>query len=325
MPDCKLVIIDPIGSYIGGHVDAHRDNEVRSVLAPVAALAEEYGVAVLLVAHTRKSPGKYADDIVLGSRGFTGIVRSSWHLISDEQDPARRLLLSGKSNLSKTAPGLAFRIEPDETGRDNTAHIVWEDTLIDMNADDAMAMANEPSGPGPDPTERNEATQWLADALAGGPRPAKELFAQAEKDGISKGTLKRAKKELCVISGKHGMTGGWTWSLPHGGQKPDRTPTTCAPSDKPAPLLENKGLAGSNPLVDSTEGGQEAQVPECRETRPPPNRLDPKQPGPIDLLNAEQRKKYMAIYHSRPPSMSTDERHRRAWRAAIEKKKSEEG
>jgi len=33
--DCKLVVVDPIGSFLGGGTDAHRDNEVRSVLAPV--------------------------------------------------------------------------------------------------------------------------------------------------------------------------------------------------------------------------------------------------------------------------------------------------
>src|SRR5262249_5102708 len=47
MPDCRLVIIDPIGSYLGAGTDAHRDNEVRAKLAPLAAFAREYGVAVL--------------------------------------------------------------------------------------------------------------------------------------------------------------------------------------------------------------------------------------------------------------------------------------
>ena len=35
----KLIIIDPIGSYFGRDDDAHRDNEVRSVLTPLAAMA----------------------------------------------------------------------------------------------------------------------------------------------------------------------------------------------------------------------------------------------------------------------------------------------
>ena len=34
--DPKLCIIDPIGSFLGGNVDAHRDNEVREVLAPIS-------------------------------------------------------------------------------------------------------------------------------------------------------------------------------------------------------------------------------------------------------------------------------------------------
>ena len=42
-PDCKLVVVDPIGSFLGGDIDAHRDNEVRSILAPVAKLAESTG------------------------------------------------------------------------------------------------------------------------------------------------------------------------------------------------------------------------------------------------------------------------------------------
>ena len=51
--DCKLIVVDPVGSFLGGKTDAHRDNEVRSVLAPIALLAEKYGPAVLVLAHRR--------------------------------------------------------------------------------------------------------------------------------------------------------------------------------------------------------------------------------------------------------------------------------
>src|SRR5579885_3630284 len=76
LADCKLVVVDPVGSFLGGQVDAHRDNEVRGVLAPLAALAEKRGPAVLVVAHRRKSAGGSADDLALGSRAFTGIARA---------------------------------------------------------------------------------------------------------------------------------------------------------------------------------------------------------------------------------------------------------
>ena len=54
IPALRLVVIDPVGSFIGGRTDAHRDNEVRAVLAPVAQLAEQSSVAMLVVAHNRK-------------------------------------------------------------------------------------------------------------------------------------------------------------------------------------------------------------------------------------------------------------------------------
>jgi len=74
--DCRLIVIDPIGSFLGGEIDAHRENEVRAVLTPVGALAERCGVAILLVAHRRKSPGPNTDDMALGSRAFTAVSRS---------------------------------------------------------------------------------------------------------------------------------------------------------------------------------------------------------------------------------------------------------
>ena len=70
-------MVDPIGSFLGGSTDAHRDNDVRSVLVPVARLAEQYDTAVLVVAHRRKSPGDNADDLALGSRAFTGVAAPS--------------------------------------------------------------------------------------------------------------------------------------------------------------------------------------------------------------------------------------------------------
>ncbi len=32
LTDCRLIVVDPIGSFLGGKTDAHRDNEVREVL-----------------------------------------------------------------------------------------------------------------------------------------------------------------------------------------------------------------------------------------------------------------------------------------------------
>lgn len=100
LPDCRLIVVDPIGSFLGGDTDAHLDNEVRGVLAPVAKLAERYGPAVLVVAHRRKSAGSIADDLALGSRAFTGIARAvKWKLI--EENPFADVKAGSQTNKAR--------------------------------------------------------------------------------------------------------------------------------------------------------------------------------------------------------------------------------
>jgi hypothetical protein len=55
-PDVRLIVIDPISAYLGG-VDSHSNAEVRGVLARLATLAAQHGVAVLCITHLRKSAG----------------------------------------------------------------------------------------------------------------------------------------------------------------------------------------------------------------------------------------------------------------------------
>lgn len=209
LPDCRLIVVDPIGSYLGGGADAHRDNEVRSVLAPIAALAEKYGPAVLVVAHRRKSAATSADDTALGSRAFTGIARCVWHLSRDGQNKQRRLLLPGKNNLAPEGTGLAFTIGGE------SARMAWERDPVAMTADDGLAAENAgPRKPGPDADVRDGAAEWLAAALADGPRLAKELRDEwVEGESGSKRTLDRAKKHLGVEAFRHDVPGPWWWRL----------------------------------------------------------------------------------------------------------------
>jgi hypothetical protein len=209
LPECKLVIVDPIGSYLGGQADANRDNEVRSVLAPLAAIAAERGVAAVLVCHTRKALSSFADDVVLGSRAFVGLARSVLHLMADPDDEKRKLLLPGKCNLADPSPGLAFRIIGDP------ARLEWEpDPLDGIRADEIVANGSH-NRPGPEGESLNEAMDWLRATLADGPRPAKELFDEwCNGLGSSKRTLDRAKRSLQIVAYRPEVPGPWWWRLP---------------------------------------------------------------------------------------------------------------
>lgn len=204
---CRLIVIDPIGSFLGGRTDSNRDNEVRSVLAPVSKIAEASGAAILIVAHRRKGSSGSADETTLGSRAFTGLARAVWHLSKDPDDPKRRLFLPGKNNLSGISSGLAFSIEGDP------ASVYWEPDPLLMDADEAMAAERESSDRG-DRSAIDEAMRWLKGELSDGAVPAKSIKDKAKQDGIAQRTLERAAERLSILRGRDGFTGPFKWSLP---------------------------------------------------------------------------------------------------------------
>lgn len=215
----KLVIIDPIGSYLGSKTDAYRDNEVRGILAPIAEIAKHLNVAVLVVAHNRKSGAASADDTVMGSRAFTGIARSVLHVMPDPDNADRRLVLPGKCNLARPPSGLAYKITGDPP------RLTWSDDLVGWTADSAMAAL----GTGEDRGALVEAADWLRDFLEPEPRPASEVFEKAKNAGHSKATIQRAKGALGVSPQKQSFNGPWVWALPDSTSKPAED-AQCSPS-----------------------------------------------------------------------------------------------
>ncbi|MEZ6140885.1 MAG: AAA family ATPase [Zavarzinella sp.] len=205
--DCKLVIIDPVGSFLGRKVDAHRDNEVRSILAPIAKIARDNNVAIVLVCHVRKSAGNYADGQILGSVAFTGIPRSIYHLDRSEEDSTLCRFLPGGTNVGPPMPGLGFRITGDP------ARIEWEPEPLDMTADDAMAEAAANNRPGPKSDILDSAITWLRSRLQCGAVHSKILFDEwINGEGGAKATLQRAKEALSIVSRRCGSA--WIWQLP---------------------------------------------------------------------------------------------------------------
>ena len=244
VPDCKLIVVDPIGSFLGGNTDAHRDNEVRGVLAPVARLAEQYGPAVLVVAHRRKSSSSNADETALGSRAFTGIARAVWHLSRDPDNKRRRLFLPGKNNLGPEGDGLAFTIEG------NPAALIWDPDPVALSADDGLAAENNAGDgvrPGPEPEARDAAVEWLRGVLADGAVDAGEIKEQSKSAGMNYRTVQRAADVLGVQRTKGPFGCGWRWGLPQITHfNPDDTKATGATKGKEPVVLSSSVKQGEN-------------------------------------------------------------------------------
>ena len=249
--DCKLVIIDPIGDYLGGRTDAHRDNEVRSVLVPITRIAEKHGVAVLAIVHTRKGIASHADDLALGSRAFTGLARSVWHLRPDADDEQRRLLVAGKNNLAAAQTGLAFTIQ----GEGQRGAIVWEDDPVEMTANQLIA---QESGKDTGAAGLDECASWLRDKLAHGEMLSGEIKEQAAADGFSWSTVRRAKKKLNAGHTPSGYGKRWVWFLPD----VIRTELTVLPKPDPDfPVLPKENALGNTDNTGETMVNTDAQAP----------------------------------------------------------------
>jgi putative DNA primase/helicase len=210
-PELRLVVIDPIGSFLGTGIDAHRDNEVRRVLGPIGQLAEKYDVAVLIVAHPNKSVVGHADDSILGSRAFTGIVRNVWHLAEDHDDDTRRLLLAGKTNLGPKMPGLAFTVKPHliqlDDGRGiDPGRIHWETETVDKTADEHFAEASTKKA---GDQKLSAAEKWLQEFLTE-PQLQTVIVAAGARQGFKERTLQRAAKSLELPKTRTDQ-GLWQW------------------------------------------------------------------------------------------------------------------
>jgi hypothetical protein len=208
MGDCRMVVIDPVGAYLDG-IDAHKNSEVRRVLGPLADLLGKTGVAGVLVDHFNKSSQGKAIYRSMGSIAFTAAARAVWGFARDKDNPARRLMVCVKNNLaSDQAGGLAYTIV-DVGG---VPVLAWERGAVDVSADEVLA----PPEPKRDAAELNEAKGWLEQLLNDGPMEAKEVQAQARRDGLKLATVRRAQNVLKIEPYKRGFGPGsaWMWSLP---------------------------------------------------------------------------------------------------------------
>jgi len=256
-----------VGAYMGSRTDTNAESQVRGLLQPLAYLARQYGPAVVLVAHRRKAPGFTADGVVMGSRAFTGLARAAWHVCRDPQDKVRRLFLPGKQNLAADVSGLAFRIvgEPPR--------VVWDGEPVAMSADEALAAETQKRGP--EARQRAEAEQLLRDALAGGPRPARDVEDELHAAGVAPKTLRRARESLGVVVYHPRVPGPWYWRLPEGGQD--------AQDAQVCPRGQETRASWENPEKNAHFNPQDAQDAQVFNSRAKRGHLGPDGPSGLDL------------------------------------------
>ncbi len=137
---------------------------------------------------------------VIGSKGFTTSARSVLAVGEHPDNEGESLLVLRKSNFidRRAVPALRYRVEGREVdhrdiGMIATAGVAWLGETLDVDADSILSSTTSEER-----TERDEAAEWLADLLVGGPRPYKEVERLAAEVGIARATLHRARKTAGV-------------------------------------------------------------------------------------------------------------------------------
>ncbi len=213
-PDVRLLIIDPINAFLG-NVNSHNDAEVRTVLSPLAKVAAEHKVAVICIMHHNKAQNVAVADKIMGSVAFNAAARQVWHIVEDPDDSDKRLLVSGKHNLTKASSGLRFKLESVGEGEGNfpSARVIFDREPVLKTAQDILS---EEVKQGQKTTKTERAIEFLLRILKENARDKHDVERMAEEESISTSTLRRAKEQLGVVSRQEGIgdTRRSLWSLP---------------------------------------------------------------------------------------------------------------
>ena len=214
--NCRLVVIDPITSYLGDGTDSNKTGDIRGLLAPLAELASRYRVAVILVSHLNKGSGP-AIYRTTGSLAFVAAARTSWVVTKDKDDPDRRLVLPAKNNIAPDVQGMAYRLSAVSVEGCDVAKVEWDDEPVSISADEALA--GDRSDDGDDRAVREDVGAWLEDLLADGRILSQDVQRLAKDAGFAWRTVQRARKDIGATSKREGFGKGSTyyWSLSSSG------------------------------------------------------------------------------------------------------------
>jgi putative DNA primase/helicase len=188
-PDLKLLIMDPIVSYLGRGINDQKNDEVRSVIEPfLDGIIKKRGICFLANTHLNKSlEAKNIVHRITGSIAYVNIPRNVHIVFRDADNPETRIFAQCKcNNAPDDLPALKFRIEAQTMERDGveveTSKPVFSDELVSP-LDLKRIMAADRKKPGPAPTKLPDVAQWVFGKLKQGPMTQYDLINDARDAG----------------------------------------------------------------------------------------------------------------------------------------------
>jgi hypothetical protein len=203
----RLLVVDPIGSFVDPEMNENDGRCVRDVMQALADIAQRQRCAVLVIKHLRKGTGGGPLHRVAGSVEWTNVPRSVLFVGRDPHDKDRRVITVCKSSLGIEVPSQIFSLFDAE----GAVRINW---LGDsqLTADDVDEDQGDPAARG----ALVDAKCFLKDQLNSSDKKVKDLERLADESGIRSHTLRRAKESLGVTSHPKGSNEdrSWYWRKP---------------------------------------------------------------------------------------------------------------
>ena len=193
--NAKLLVLDPVQSYLGANVNINSANEVRSALNNLVEIAKRTGCAIILISHLNKKNSSKAIGRHIGTMDLTATARSVL-LVGDIKDQdGMRAMAHVKSSLCKKGKTLQFEIT------DNG--FIWHGES-DLSEEEILAGVALK-------TKKQIAMDFIEEMLVDGPRTPEDIYSKGKQYNISKRTIDEAKKVLDVKSVRIGN--GWYWQI----------------------------------------------------------------------------------------------------------------
>lgn len=193
----KLLILDPIQAYLGGGMDMNRANEARDMTKKLAALAEKYQCAIVLVGHMNKAAGNKAAYRGMGFIDLFAVARSVLLVGRVEGEANIRAVVQIKNNLAAFGHPKAFELSEDGF------HWLGD---YEITADEVLG------GIAPKSNKLEQAKRLLRElAETKNAIQSNEIFKLAEEQSISRRTLENAKKEMGIRAKR--INNSWYWKL----------------------------------------------------------------------------------------------------------------
>ena len=193
----RVLILDPIQAYLGSGTDMNRANEVRNMTKRLAALAEKYKCAIILIGHMNKAAGNKAAYRGMGSIDFYAVARSVLLVGRVEGEPNIRAMVQIKNNLAEFGHAKAFRLS-EEGFR-------WLGDY-EITADEVLG------GYAPRINKLEQAKDLLRELSKELEKvESNSIYDMAKEQNISKRTLENAKREMGIRAKRE--NGSWYWPL----------------------------------------------------------------------------------------------------------------